>query len=334
MSAPPVIWHIETSETLADTKLIAEAWDAAGLYHVGNFPGYRCAEWNGLFRDDIRRFVKGDPGLVGAVASRFAGSADIYETTGRLPLHSVNFITCHDGFTLNDLVSYNEKHNETNGEDNRDGINNNLSWNCGVEGETDDPEIQALRKRQIKNFAAILLLSQGIPMILAGDEVRRTQKGNNNAYCQDNEINWFDWNLLEKNAEIFRFFKMMIAFRKRFGGLCRRGFFNGEVNERSLADISWHGCKLFSPGWEDPNARVLAYTLGGFDGQPDIHVMLNMYWENLNFEIPQIEGRNWYKVIDTAEPTPRDILEPCEEVLVSGNHYCVKDRSVVVLISQ
>lgn len=334
MSHPPVIWHIETSETLSDTKLIAEAWDAAGLYQIGYYPGYRCAEWNGLFRDDIRRFVKGDPGLVEAVASRIAGSADLYESSGHLPINSVNFITCHDGFTLNDLVSYNEKHNEANGENNRDGINDNLSWNCGEEGETDNPEIDALRRRQIKNFATILLLSQGIPMILAGDEIRRTQKGNNNPYCQNNEISWFDWDLMEKNSDILRFFKLMIAFRKRYGSLCRRGFFNGEVNERGLVDISWHGCKLFSPGWQDPNSKVLAYTLGGFEGETDIHVMLNMHWEALDFEIPQIEGRNWYKVVDTALVSPMDIVEPCQEVVVSGNNYLVKDRSVVVLISE
>ena len=334
MSHPPVIWHLETSETLSDTKLIAEAWDAAGLYQIGYYPGYRCAEWNGLFRDDIRRFVKGDPGLVESVASRIAGSADLYESSGHLPINSVNFITCHDGFTLNDLVSYNEKHNEANGENNRDGINDNLSWNCGQEGETDNPEIDALRRRQIKNFATILLLSQGIPMILAGDEVRRTQKGNNNPYCQNNEISWFDWDLVEKNSDILRFFKLMIAFRKRYGNLCRRGFFNGEVNERGLVDISWHGCKLFSPGWHDPNSRVLAYTLGGFEGEADIHVMFNMYWEALDFEVPRIEGRSWYKVVDTAEPSPMDIVEPCQEVVVSGNNYLVKDRSVVILISE
>ena len=334
MKAPPAIWHIETSGTLADTKIITEAWDAAGLYQIGYFPGYRYAEWNGRFRDDIRSFVKGEPGLIGEVASRLAGSADLYEDKGHLPINSVNFITCHDGFTLNDLVSYNEKHNEANGENNQDGNDDNLSWNYGVEGETEDPEIDALRKRQIKNFAAILLLSQGVPMILAGDEVRRTKKGNNNTYCQDNEISWFDWELVENNSDLFRFFKQMIAFRKRYGSLCRRGFFNGEVNERGLADISWHGCKLFSPGWLDPNARALAYTLGGFDGTADIHVMLNMYWENLEFEIPQIEGRNWYKVIDTAEPSPKDILEPCQEIVVSDNNNFVKGRSVVVLISE
>jgi glycogen operon protein len=274
--------------------------------------------------------------LVGAVASRIAGSADLYENHGHLPINSINFITCHDGFTLNDLVSYNSKHNEANGENNWDGINDNLSWNCGVEGETDAPEIDALRRRQIKNFAAILLLSQGVPMILAGDEARRTQKGNNNAYCQDNEISWFDWSLLEKNSDIFRFFKLMINFRKSYcqTALRRRYFFSGEINERGLADISWHGCKLFSPGWDDPNARTLAFTLGGFEGRADIHVMLNMYWEALNFEIPLVEGRQWYKVVDTAEPSPRDIADLGKETVVSDNLYIVQDRSVVVLISK
>jgi glycogen operon protein len=336
MTHPPLIWHIETSDFLAETKIITEAWDAGGLYQIGTFAGYRYAEWNGHFRDNIRSFVKGDPGLVGAVASRIAGSADLYENHGHLPINSINFITCHDGFTLNDLVSYNSKHNEANGENNWDGINDNLSWNCGVEGETDAPEIDALRRQQIKNFAAILLLSQGVPMILAGDEARRTQKGNNNAYCQDNEISWFDWSLLEKNSDIFRFFKLMINFRKSYcqTALRRRYFFSGEINERGLPDISWHGCKLFSPGWDDPNAKTLAFTLGGFEGRADIHVMLNMYWEALNFEIPLVEGRQWYKVVDTAEPSPRDIADLGKETVVSDNLYIVQDRSVVVLISK
>ncbi len=336
MTHPPVLWHIETSEVLAETKIITEAWDAGGLYQIGEFPGYRYAEWNGHFRDNIRRFVKGDPGLVGAVAWRLAGSADLYESSGHLPINSVNFITCHDGFTLNDLVSYNDKHNEANGEDNRDGINDNLSWNCGAEGETEDPQIDALRRRQIKNFAAILLLSLGVPMILAGDEVRRTQIGNNNAYCQDNEMSWFDWNLVEKNSDIFRFFKLMISFRKSYchPALHRRHFFSGEVNERGLADISWHGCKLFNPAWDDPHARVLACTVGGFEGSVDIHLMFNMYWEDLHFELPELQDREWYKVIDTAEPSPMDIVESGEETMVSDNLCLVKGRSIVVLISQ
>lgn len=334
MENPPVLWHIETSGTLADTKIIAEAWDAGGLYQIGYFPGYRYAEWNGRYRDDVRKFVKGDPGMAGAMATRLGGSADLYEENGRAPINSINFITCHDGFTLKDLVSYNYKHNEANGEGNRDGIEENLSWNCGVEGETDDPEVLALRNRQIKNFAAILLLSQGVPMILGGDEFGRTQKGNNNGYCQDNEINWFDWNLIDQNREIFRFFKSMIAFRKRYGGLCRRGFFNGETNERGLADISWHGCQLYEPGWDNSDSRILSYTLAGFEGAADVQVMFNMHWESLEFEIPTLSDRNWFKVVDTAQKSPLDILEPCQEVLIQDNHYLVGDRSIVVLISQ
>ena len=215
MAYPPVVWDIELSEPLMDTKIIAEAWDAAGLYQIGYYPGNRWAEWNGRYRDDIRRFVKGEPGLVGAVAARIAGSADIYQAGGHLPINSINFITCHDGFTLNDLVAYNAKHNEANGEGNGDGNNDNLSWNCGWEGKTEDAAVEALRERQIKNFAAILMLSQGVPMLVAGDEVRRTQQGNNNAYCQDNEISWFDWDLIGKNQHLFRFWKQMIGFRKR-----------------------------------------------------------------------------------------------------------------------
>jgi glycogen operon protein len=349
MLYPPVVWQIELSGALANTKVIAEAWDAAGLYEVGYFPGYRWGEWNGRYRDAIRRFVKGDQGymdgqtIVGRVAAVMAGSADIFEASGELPVNSINFITAHDGFTLNDLVSYNEKHNEANGEGNRDGINDNLSWNCGVEGETDNPDIEALRQRQIKNFAAILMLSQGVPMFVAGDEIRRTQHGNNNAYCQDNEISWFDWKLAEKNQEIFRFFKQMIAFRKSHPLLQRNQFFCGEQNQRGLADISWHGCRLNCPGWNDPSSRVLAFTLGGFSEEGssddvDIHVILNMEWEDLDFDVPPLADRKWYRVVDTAESSPHDIAEnlaePGEETVVSGNVCHVKNRSVVVLISR
>src|SRR4029077_13174788 len=203
--------------------------------------GDRWAEWNGRFRDDLRRFVKGDPGLVGAVAFRLAGSSDLYQDHGELPVNSINFITCHDGFTINDLVSYNAKHNEANGEDNRDGINDNQSWNCGIEGDGGDTSanalIGALRERQIRNFVTLLLLARGVPMILAGDEIRRTQMGNNNAYCQDNEISWMDWNLLDRNRHLFRFWKRMIAFRKSHSTLKSRYFFEGRPNERGLPDV-------------------------------------------------------------------------------------------------
>ena len=334
LTHPPVVWQIELDEILADSKVIAEAWDAAGLYQIGHFPGDRWAEWNGRYRDDIRRFVKGDPGMAGAVAYRLAGSADLYQERGQLPINSINFITCHDGFTMNDLVSYNTKHNEENGEDNRDGINDNLSWNYGIEGDTTEPAVEALRQRQIKNFAAILMLSRGVPMILAGDEVRRSQKGNNNAYCQDNEISWFDWNLVAKNQDIYRFWRRMIRFRKNHPSLCRRHFFNGSVNERGLADVSWHGCQLNSPGWSDPEARALGMTLGGFNGEADIHVMFNMYSEALDFEVPLLRDRRWFKAIDTAEPVPRDIVNPGSETELDGNLSSVSARSIVVLISR
>ena len=330
---PPVLWYIELDEVLADAKLIAEAWDAAGLYQVGRFPGYRWAEWNGRYRDDIRRFVRGDPGMVGKVASCIAGSADLYQATGHIPINAINFITCHDGFTLNDLVSYDHKHNEANGEDNRDGTDYNWSWNCGVEGETNDPAIEVLRERQIKNFVAILMLSQGVPMILAGDEVGRTQQGNNNAYCQDNGISWFDWKLEEKNAGLLRFFRRMIAFRKKHPNLRRERFFTGEPNEHGVKDIEWHGRQLFTPDWHDPNGRVLAFTIWGLSHDNDLHVMLNMEKKGFDFEIPSLQGKRWRKVMDTALPSPRDIVEPGKEKAVPVGVCHVKKQSVVVLIS-
>jgi isoamylase len=329
---PPVLWHIELNERLADTKFIAEAWDAGGLYQVGNFPIYRWSEWNGRYRDTIRRFVRGDPGMVGAVATSIAGSADLYQETGRTPMNSINFITCHDGFTLNDLVSYNRKHNEANGEENRDGLDENWSWNCGMEGEMCDPAIETLRQRQIKNFLAILMLSQGVPMILAGDEIRRTQQGNNNAYCQDNEIGWFDWQLVEKNGEMFRFLKLMIAFRKRHPNVRREHFFTGQPNDHGVRDIDWHGCRLFSPGWHDPDCHVLAFTIWGQSQDDDLHVMLNMGDRGLDFEVPTLEERRWLKVIDTASSSPMDIAESGEETAVPGSRYHVSKHSVAVLV--
>ncbi|MBF0564283.1 MAG: glycogen debranching protein GlgX [Nitrospirae bacterium] len=334
MEYAPVLWEIELSEIMADTKLIAEAWDAGGLYQIGYFPGYRWSEWNGKYRDDIRKFVKGEPGIIKYVADRMSGSAALYQSTGHLPVNSINFIVCHDGFTLNDLVSYNEKHNWENSEGNNDGINDNLSWNCGAEGQTNDVNVERLRERQIKNFTAIQFLSQGVPMIVAGDEVRRTQNGNNNTYCQDNEINWFDWSLTEKNNSVLRFFDHMIAFRKKHAVVHRQRFFEGKVNDRGLADISWHGCSLNTPNWDDPMARVLAFTLGGFDGETDLHVMMNMYWETLRFEIPNVQGRQWYRVIDTSKPSPDDIADEGKEVKITDNDYLVEGRSVVVLMSR
>ncbi len=336
MEYPPVIWNIELEDIFADSKLIAEAWDAAGLYQIGGFPGFRWAEWNGKYRDTIRRFVKGDPGIVGDVATRISGSADIYQHSRHRPINSINFVACHDGFTLNDLVSYNEKHNEANGEGSRDGIDDNLSWNCGVEGRTDDAEIMFFRKKQIKNFASILFLSQGVPMLLMGDEVGRTQNGNNNAYCQDNDISWFDWTLVNKNKDIFNYFKQMIALRKRCSFLMRDAFYTGETNERGFADIEWHGCALHHPGWHDPMAKALAFTMGSFKkNEPDIHVMLNMDMNDLIFEVPEIAGsRSWYRFADTSLISPDDILTKGKEALYEESKYEVKSYSTVILISK
>jgi glycogen operon protein len=329
---PPVIWQIELEDALADTKLIAEAWDAAGLYQVGHFPGDRWAELNGRYRDDVRRFVKGDPGLTGAIASRLGGSADIYQARGQTPENSINFITAHDGFTLNDLVSYRDKHNHANGEGNRDGVNENLGWNGGIEGPTTDPAIAALRTRQVKNFATILMLSRGVPMLLGGDEIRRTQGGNNNAYNQDNPTSWFDWTMTGSNREVLRYFERMIAFRKAHPALRQPWFYSGTINERGLADITWHGTVLGSPGFDDPQGRALACTIAGFAGDADLHIMMNMFWEALDFEVPVDPQRAWHIAIDTFAPSPYDIPEHGDGAPLSHHLCTVHERSIVVLV--
>jgi isoamylase len=329
---PPVIWQIELEDALKDTKLIAEAWDAAGLYQVGHFPGDRWAEWNGRYRDDVRRFVEGDPGLTGAIASRLAGSADIYQARGQSPENTINFVTVHDGFTLNDLVSYNDKHNEANGEGNRDGINENLSWNCGAEGPTTDPDIAALRTRQIKNIVTILMLSRGVPMLLGGDEIRRTQSGNNNAYNQDNATGWFDWTLAGSNQEMLRYVQRMIAFRTAHPALRQRHFYTGEVNERGVADVTWHGTRLGSPGFGDPQARALACTIAGFGGDSDLHVMMNMFWDPLDFEVPVDPQRAWHIAVDTFVPSPHDIADQDQRAPLRGSLCTVQGRSIVILV--
>ena len=334
MEFPPVLWQIELDDVLAETKVIAEAWDAAGLYQVGHFPGFRWAEWNGVYRDTLRKFIAGEAGIVGDLADRITGSPSLYQSNGHLPINSVNFITAHDGFTLNDLVSYNNKHNEANGEGNRDGVDDNMSWNCGAEGPTDDPAINALREQQIRNFATLLMLSQGVPMFVMGDEVRRTQGGNNNAWCQDNPIGWFDWTQTQTESGMLRFWSELIAFRKSHPAVHRARFFSGAMNERGMPDISWHGTKLNEPGWNDPHARALAWTVAGSLAHSDIHVMVNMYWEPLTFEIPQIYERAWYTAVNTALPSPQDINAPGNEVLVNSHHVEVSGRSIVVLISR
>jgi glycogen operon protein len=332
---PPTLWDIESDPRLAGTKLIAEAWDAAGLYQVGTFIGDRWNEWNGKFRDDIRAFVKGERGMVPRLPARLLASPDLYGHEDREPEQSINFVTCHDGFTLNDLVSYNDKHNEANGENNRDGHNENFSWNHGHEGPTDDPKIEALRNRQVKNLLAITLLSLGTPMLLMGDEVRRTQLGNNNAYCQDNEISWFDWSLVEKHADILRFVQRLIHVRLNLDVL--RGDSSASLTEfLHQAKIQWHGVTLNRPDWKD-GSHSLAMTMQCLRETCAFHFMLNMYWEALTFELPLPAGgpsARWRRVLDTYLPSPDDICEQESAPPVNAAKYRVGPRSVVVLVSQ
>jgi len=330
----PLLWTTELSPVLGRTHIIAEAWDAAGLYQVGDFPGLRWAEWNGRYRDVIRGFVRGDKGLIPEVATRVAGSSDLYEPAGRLPINSVNFITCHDGFTLNDLVTYEKKRNEANGEGNRDGVDNNISANYGVEGETNDSAIRLMRRRQAMNFMAILMLSQGVPMLLFGDEVLRTQRGNNNSYCQNNETSWLDWGLIERNQEMLTFTQGMIAFRKRHPALRRERFLSGEpAPGQTLPDVTWHGTAINAPRWDDPESRVLAFTLAGCSGvEPPLHVILNMSAETQEFALPVLPGQGWRLAVDTSAETP--IFDLNGQPEVHDNRYWARTRSVVVLESR
>jgi len=330
----PVLWNIEFSEALAHTRIIAEAWDAGGLYQVGDFPGFRWAEWNGRYRDSVRRFVRGDGGLVAEMASRISGSSDLYGSSGRLPINSVNFVTCHDGFTLHDLVSYNQRHNAANGENNRDGSAENLSWNCGAEGPTDDPAVLALRQRMARNHLAVLLLSQGPPLLLSGDEVLRTQQGNNNAYCQDNEISWFDWTLVSRHADFLRFARELIRLRRRHRSLRRQRFLTGKPGsgEGGLPDIRWHGPAGGAPEWSDPSSRWLAFTLAGREAaEPTLHVILNMGTESREALLPDPGDAAWHRAVDTSLPAPGDISPPDQQEKIGSPRYRVAGRSVVVL---
>jgi isoamylase len=327
----PILWAIELSPALARTHLIAEAWDASGLYQVGDFPGFRWAEWNGRYRDLVRAFVRGDRGLIPKLATCVAGSSDLYESVGRLPRNTINFVTCHDGFTLNDLVSYNDRHNEANGEGNRDGNPQNLSWNCGAEGPTDDPEILALRRRQAMNLVAILLLSQGVPMLLGGDEVLRTQGGNNNGYCHNNALSWFDWGLVEANREMLDFVGGMIRLRRRHPSLTRDRFLTGTpARGQTLPDIAWHGVELGAPCWDDLESRSLAFTLAGTNPvEAPLHVMLNMHDQPQDFALPALLGQSWHLAVDTAA-TPA-LHAPGGQPLVVSARYRIAGRGVVVL---
>ena len=339
MPNPPTINRISEDSLLYGTKLIAEPWDAGGLYQVGTFPGGgRWSDWNGRYRDDVRRFWRGEPGLTSDLATRVCGSDDLY--AGRGPLHSINFISCHDGFTLRDLVSYDRKHNEANGEGNRDGSDGNFSWNCGVEGPTGDPAVQALRARQARNLMATLLISQGVPMILGGDEFLRTQGGNNNAWCQDNEVSWVDWTLAESNGDFLRFVRRMIALRKAHPVFRRRTFFEapGAVGP---PEILWHGVRPVQPDFSD-ESRAIAFALDGRRcDRPgvidrDFYVAMNAGESALEFHIPASpSGRRWHRVVDTAIVAPGDFVDvdegPTVEVM---DVYRVEGRSMIVLASE
>jgi len=321
MRNPPLLAEISENPILRETKLIAEAWDAAGAYQVGSFPGHRWSEWNGRYRDDIRMFWRGDQGMVGTLASRISGSADIYQKAGKEPVNSINFITCHDGFTLNDLVSYNEKHNEANGEGNRDGTDWNYSYNYGVEGVSDDAEVEAIRVRQIKNFIATLFVSRGVPLFLGGDEFRRTQKGNNNAFCQDNEISWHNWDLLQKNREIFRFTRGMIAFRKRNEVLREVKFYTDK-------DIAWYGPDGGPQDWAYESRGLAAMILG----KDPLYLMFYAGFTEKEFVLPPAPGgKTWRCAVDTSRgvwPAGR------EDALQHRDGFTLKMRSMAILIAR
>jgi isoamylase len=329
---PPVLWDIESEPALAATKLIAEAWDAAGLYQLGNFVGDSWREWNGRFRDDVRSFIRGDESFVAPLADRLLGSPQIYGHKEREAEAAVNFVACHDGFTLNDLVSYDHKHNEANGENNRDGADDNRSHNWGVEGPTDDVAVDALRNRQVKNLLTVTMLSLGLPMIQMGDEVRRTQNGNNNAYCQDNETSWFDWGLLAKHADLYRFVRLLNRYR------LMRDF---EPTPQSLSlnqllrmgNRVWHGVKLGQPDWS-VTSHSLALQVQCRGENIVLYVILNAYWEWLEFELPATGGEPWHRWIDTSLDSPDDVSEWHCAPRVESGVYRTGPRSVVVLYAR
>ncbi|HVN37311.1 MAG TPA: glycogen debranching protein GlgX [Myxococcota bacterium] len=334
LERPPVLWDIQSDPVLAGTKLIAEAWDAAGLYQVGSFIGDTWQEWNGRFRDDVRRFLKSDDDSVVAFAYRCFGSPDLYGHEERGPEQSINFVTCHDGFTLNDLVSYNDKHNDANGEGGRDGSDTNLSWNCGIEGPTDDPAIERLRALQVKNFLATTLLAVGTPMLSMGDEIRRTQRGNNNAYCQDNEISWFDWTLVEKHRDLHRFVKTLVSQRLVISR--ELGVQDLSLNELLReGEIQLHGVRLNAPD-RSRESHSFAVTVRSRRRVGTIHAMFNAYWEPLVFELPPVIPGHppWRRWIDTYQDAPNDIHELAFGPPVQGPTYTVQARSIVTLFAE
>ncbi|MDR0635716.1 MAG: glycogen debranching protein GlgX [Treponema sp.] len=338
---PPTLERIAEDPVLRHTKIIAEAWDAGGAYQVGWFPGGRWAEWNDRYRDDVRRFWRGDAKQMRHFATRISGSSDLYLRDGRKPFHSINFITSHDGFTLKDLVSYSSKHNEENGWNNTDGSNNNNSANNGFEGHSQNPAIETIRERLLKDFIATMMISQGTPMILGGDEFARTQNGNNNAYCQDNEISWYDWSQLKTYAGLFRFVKEAIAFRLRHHGFMRPEFYTGRDNYNAIPDISWFDEKGNTPNWNDIE-DCLALRMDGSKADiladrddNDFYIMFNAGSKQVSFNVCKApENKKWLRAIDTALPSPDDICLPkTEKPLPYPDIYLVKPRSMVVLLS-
>ncbi len=334
-AAAPLTWEIESDPILQDVSLIAEAWDAAGLYQVGAFPGERWSEWNGRFRDDVRRFLRGDPGTVGKLATRMMGSPDLYEARGHSPSQCVNFVTCHDGFTLNDLVSYARKHNLANGEDERDGSNENLSWNHGVEGPSTDPAVERARERDIRNAFAITLLSQGTPMILAGDELRNSQGGNNNAWCQDNPTGWLDWDGLHRHASLHAYVRDMIAFRRRHPSLHRSRYLLGADAPRDLdpdgyTRVRWHGETPDAPDWSD-RARLLVFTLSESRNDDALLIAVSNDDDARTVTLPAPPlGTRWRVAVDTsaADPVRHETTAP-----PAPDALRLPGRSVVVLVA-
>ncbi|HET6370752.1 MAG TPA: glycogen-debranching protein, partial [Nitrospiria bacterium] len=327
LSDPPIIFEISADPLFANVRLIAEVWDVSSYQLGRSFPGITWLQWNGRYRDDVRAFVREDAGKVNALMSRLYGSDDLFPDLlpdAYHPYQSVNFITCHDGFSLYDLVSYNSKHNEANGHRNTDGTDYNLSWNCGWEGNEGVPkEVLELRRRQVKNFCALLLLSNGTPMFCAGDEFMNTQGGNNNPYNQDNETTWLNWDLLEKNRDVFRFFKEMIAFRKAHPSLSRSRFWR--------EDVRWYGAGA-EVDRSDESRSLAFYLRGGSENDDDLYVMINASANDLEFEIQECEDGEWRRVADTALPSPDDFSEPGAEPRLKARCYTVKGRSVVILL--
>ncbi|OYP34008.1 glycogen debranching protein GlgX [Rhodopirellula sp. MGV] len=339
---PPMVELIAEDPLLADTKIIAEAWDAAGAYQVGSFGNHRWAEWNGRYRDDVRGFWRGDGGTLGALATRLAGSSDLYEHAGRPPFCSINFITSHDGFTLSDLVSYKDKHNLANGEDNRDGDNHNISDNYGVEGPTRRKGVNTIRARQVRNMLATLLLSQGVPMLVSGDEVRRTQRGNNNAYCQDNDISWFDWRMVEKNADVLRFVQGLTKFRKAQPTVRRTNFLTGQpVDGRLINDVAWYSDEGHPLDWGQHHLSMVAYIAAPSrvedpTGQGrDILMMFNSTGQDRIQQLPEVgRGMKWNLFVDTAAESPKDIFPDLDGPMPPSNRQIsVPCHSLKVFVS-